>query len=465
MRYEAGPPARVRAVGGNGQSATVGTALPRRVVVQVTDDGGNPVSGTEVRFEVVVGGGTVFPSRAVTDSLGIASSRWRLGQPAGSQSVVALVPNAQDALLTFNAVGLAIVEPEPEPEEEEEAVEPPPTTLIVRTDFYSVGGSLVCTLRSGSASCRGADDRGQRGNGVSLGLRAIAAGVSHVCGLGQDGAAYCWGANDSGQLGDASRTDRSQPQTVATDLRFSTLAAGLSHTCGLVADGQVACWGRNLNGQLGDGSRQDRAVPQLSAGGVRFRTLTAGWNHTCGLTDTNEVYCWGLNSEGQIGDGSRLDRLEPTRVAASFSALSAGSGHTCGVSFGQVRCWGDNAFGQLGDGSTSDRANPVVVTGLEGSARSVAAGAVHTCALVQGGSTFCWGQNLSGQLGVGTTQNRSTPTAIAGSVRFTRVEAGGALTCGFATDGFEYCWGLNQSGQIGDGSRTNRSSPVRVTGG
>ena len=90
---------------------------------------------------------------------------------------------------------------------------------------------------------------------------------------------------------------------------------------------------------------------------------------------------------------------------------------------------------------------------------------MHTCALVQGGLTFCWGQNLSGQLGVGTTQNRSTPTAVAGSVRFTRVEAGGALTCGFATDGFEYCWGLNQSGQIGDGSRTNRSSPVRVTGG
>jgi alpha-tubulin suppressor-like RCC1 family protein len=129
-----------------------------------------------------------------------------------------------------------------------------------------------------------------------------------------------------------------------------------------------------------------------------------------------------------------------------------------------VSCWGDDGFGQLGDGSTTDSDRPVPVPGLPGAVVRVVAGAVHTCALVEDGEAFCWGQNAHGQLGSGTTRNASSPVAVAGGLTFQTLLAGGGMTCGFAQGGGEYCWGLNQAGQLGDGTRTNRLQPTPVGG-
>jgi alpha-tubulin suppressor-like RCC1 family protein len=240
------------------------------------------------------------------------------------------------------------------------------------------------------------------------------------------------------------------------------LAAGVYHSCGLSTSGQVHCWGGNINGQLGDGSRDDRPEPATVESAVDFRSIVAGWNHTCGLDAAGVTYCWGLNDEGQLGDGSRLDRLAPVQIPGSFSALAAGSAHTCGIRGERVLCWGDNAFGQLGDGTRQDRPRPVAVDGIGEAAVGLAAGALHTCVLGESGAVYCWGQNLRGELGDGTTENRSTPGPVAGELTFRSLEAGGGVTCAFATDGFEYCWGQNRSGQLGDGSRTSRAVPTRV---
>lgn len=478
-----GSPSQVLAIQGDGQSGRPSSLLPSPVAVRVTDTRGNPVPGVEVRFQVLTGGGGVAPTRARTDSTGRAETRWRLGAAAGAQQVAAMAPDAEEGALTFQATALApppsvpasgggettpapgnggsrptAQAPTPRPAEEAMA----PVTVARRA--YAVGGSMVCALGQGAAGCRGSDDRGQRQPGETPELVAIATGVSHVCGLEPSGQAWCWGANGSGQLGDGSRTDRREAVTVSTDLRFSRLAAGLTHTCGLAGGGVAACWGRNLNGQLGDGSRGDRPIPQAVAGGASFRMLVAGWNHTCGLDAGGRALCWGSNDQGQLGDGSRLDRLQPTPGAGSFSTMAAGSGHTCGIRGGTVLCWGDNQFGQLGDGTTEDHAEPRALEGLPGPAVDVAAGAVHSCALLESGQLYCWGQNLHGQVGDGTGQNRSSPVAVGGDLRFSTLEAGGAVTCAFGREGGEFCWGLNQSGQLGDGTRTNRTVPTRVGG-
>jgi hypothetical protein len=463
-----GLPERIQIVGGNEQAAPAGGLLPGRTAVQVSDGAGNPVPGAEVHFQVVSGGGIVGPTRLRTDSLGRASARWRLGFAAGTQRLMA-VADATNGSVTFTATaqgGVTEASGNTPAAAQPDAPDPPPsaeTVSVVRTTF-AVGGSHVCTVAAGRAVCRGAGDRGQSAGTTSGTLAAVAAGTTHSCGLDPSGVASCWGANDSGQLGDGSRTDRGTPVAVATDRRFFALAAGASHTCGLTGGGGAACWGQNLNGQLGDGSRDDRGAPRTAAGGGSFAGITAGWNHTCALTAGGAVSCWGLNAQGQLGDGSRLDRLVPASVSGWFTSIAAGSAHTCGISASEVMCWGANRFGQLGDGTTEDRTAPVSVEGLQGTPVRIAAGAVHTCALVSDGSTYCWGQNLHGQLGDGSTQNRSTPTAVGGSLRFERIHAGGALTCGFTAAGAQHCWGLNQSGQLGDGTRANRALPTRVGG-
>jgi Regulator of chromosome condensation (RCC1) repeat len=81
-----------------------------------------------------------------------------------------------------------------------------------------------------------------------------------------------------------------------------------------------------------------------------------------------------------------------------------------------VRCWGDNSNGQLGDGTTTDRSTPVSVSSLGGTAVAIVAGWEHTCAVLSGGSVRCWGRNYNGQLGDGSTTDCSTPASVSSLV-------------------------------------------------
>ena len=363
IRVLPGPVARIQGLQGEGQTAQVFELLGERVGLAVADAAGNPVPGVEVRFTTNTG--IVGPRRVRSDSLGLATTEWRLGQEPGTQRLVAEVA-ALDTTITIRATATAaplIEETRPRPAETH------PVT-VVRREFV-IGGSYVCALAGGRAACRGASVADASSGTAFV---ALASGVSHACGLGPDGQAFCWGANDGGQLGDGTRTDRESPVAVRTELRFSSLTAGSMHTCGLAGGGVPICWGQNLNGQIGDGSRVDRLTPLTVGGGMIFTSIVAGWDHTCGLTESGNAFCWGRNSDGQLGDGSRIDRLTPTLVRAAIeSSLTAGAAHTCGVGGGQVLCWGDNRFGQLGDGSTQGRAQPRPVEGLPGPPRQIAA--------------------------------------------------------------------------------------------
>ncbi|PYP20711.1 MAG: hypothetical protein DMD53_09885, partial [Gemmatimonadetes bacterium] len=92
----------------------------------------------------------------------------------------------------------------------------------------------------------------------------------------------------------------------------------------------------------------------------------------------------------------------------------------------------------------------------------VSAGGSHACGVTPGGAAYCWGANVNGQLGDGTTTDRLSPVAVAGGLSFAAVSAGDLHTCALTAGGAAYCWGYNGDGELGDGTTTNRLSPVLV---
>jgi len=80
---------------------------------------------------------------------------------------------------------------------------------------------------------------------------------------------------------------------------------------------------------------------------------------------------------------------------------------------GSVKCWGYNVYGQLGNGTTTDSSTPVDVVGIAG-ATDISAGIWHGCAVLAGGSVKCWGWNAPGQLGDGTNTDSSVPVGVLG---------------------------------------------------
>ncbi|MFA7233171.1 MAG: LamG-like jellyroll fold domain-containing protein [Terrimicrobiaceae bacterium] len=147
-------------------------------------------------------------------------------------------------------------------------------------------------------------------------------------------------------------------------------------------------------------------------------------------------------------------------------AMQVGAGlyHSLGLkSDGTVWAWGHNYYGQLGDGTTADRTSPVQVSGLSGVA-AVAGEYCHSLALKGDGSVWAWGYNIYGQLGDNTAATRTVPVQVQGLGGVVAVAAGADFSLALKSDGTVWAWGHNAYGQLGDGTTATRKAPVQVGG-
>ncbi|NRA04556.1 MAG: chromosome condensation regulator RCC1 [Myxococcales bacterium] len=250
----------------------------------------------------------------------------------------------------------------------------------------------------------------------------------------------------------------------------ATITAGFAHSCALLAEGAVECWGLNDSGQVGDGTTVDRATPTAVTGLTDSAvSILAGGVHTCAQLASGSLSCWGDNSQGQLGNGTTIASATPTAVSGLgglVQSFSVGQRHSCAVLVGgSVRCWGDNTSGQIGDGTTQDRLVPTEVSGLGAAVNSVSAGDGHSCAVTTGGAVLCWGDNLFGQGGDGSLTSNSVPTPVSGlSAGAVAVATGGLHTCALTTAGAVLCWGDNFFGQVGTAGLGDELTPVTVAG-
>lgn len=149
----------------------------------------------------------------------------------------------------------------------------------------------------------------------------------------------------------------------------------------------------------------------------------------------------------------------------ALTSITAGANHTCGLAaLGYAYCWGNNVSGQLGNGTTVSSTKPVAVTGAPAFV-ALSAGGNSTCGLTAEGSAFCWGGNFYGQLGDGTTTSSQVPVQVpANGITFSAITVGSMHTCALTPGGEAYCWGRNGSGALGNGIGDVVTVPTKVSG-
>jgi alpha-tubulin suppressor-like RCC1 family protein len=322
----------------------------------------------------------------------------------------------------------------------------------------------------------------------------LAAGASHSVALKSEGTVWTWGANASGQLGIGSTDSSTHAAPVQVKLNSTTFltgmslaGAGASHSLAVrKSDGSVFGWGSNSAGQLGDNSTTTKTYPvqaKTTASGNPVLTgiidIAGGSTHTLALKADGTVWTWGSNSSGQLGDGSTKSRQLAAQVKTASStflggiiAIAAGDNFCAALrSDGTVWAWGDNGSGQIGVGSTHTQKYAVQVTLSGGAALSgiadFACGSSHVIALKTDGAVWSWGNNTNGQLGNGTTTQARNPVQVKiNSTNFFTnaavVAAGASHSAILKTDGSVHACGLNSSGQLSINSTTRQLYPTQA---
>jgi alpha-tubulin suppressor-like RCC1 family protein len=344
----------------------------------------------------------------------------------------------------------------------------------------------------------------------------LVAGLDFTCAKLRGGLVKCWGRNDKGQLGLGDPFMRGDglgkmgPSLPAVDLgpgrTASQLAAGYGHACAILDDGTLKCWGNNAGGQLGLGDTYNRGdglsemgsnLPSVDLGpGRTALQVEMGVLSTCARLDDGSVKCWGNNSAGQLGLGDMKDRgSDVAQMGANLPTVSLGPGrtalqltsgyaNTCArLDDSSVKCWGRNLDGELGLGDTNKRGDgpgemganlPTVNLGTGRSAVQLTGGSLHVCARLDDGSVKCWGDNGSGQLGLGDELGRgggagqmgnSLPAVDLGRTAL-QVACGtdNGRTCAILDDGTLKCWGNNTGGVLGLGDTLSRGSGPQQMG-
>ena len=355
----------------------------------------------------------------------------------------------------------------------------------------TAGDSHSCALIGGALQCWGYNQNGQLGSGTTTqqyttpvavtGINTAAevkGGGLHTCARLSNGAVQCWGYNQNGQLGNGMTIKSTSPVDVTgidgATAQATAIAAGFAHSCALLTDKTVQCWGYNYSGQLGNGTTTQSTTPVAVSGidgiNVQATAIAAGYLHTCALLADKTVKCWGFNGAGQLGNGTTTSSTTPVAVigidgtTVQATAIAAGYLHTCALlADSSVQCWGDNQKGQLGNGTTSQSNIPVTVTGIS-SATKIAAAGFRSCALLPSGSVQCWGDNSFGQLGNGTTTQSTTPVTVSDISTATDIATGYAHSCALLSGGAEQCWGDNAYGQLGNGVSAIATTPVYISG-
>jgi len=234
--------------------------------------------------------------------------------------------------------------------------------------------------------------------------------------------------------------------------RYDAVATGWRHTAAIRRDGTLWMFGRNTDHQLGDGTVASRFVPVQIGEGLRWAHVDGGMAHTIALSSDGVLWVWGRNHEGQLGlDDREVWLLTPTRfrMQRDWRLIAAGEN----VSFAQdvdgtLWAWGENDSGELGVGDTMPRIGPVQVDA--GPFVAIEAHRNAVIALDAEGDVYFWGDTLR--------EIVTTPTKVDGLPNIVAVSTGVEHRMALDDSQRIWVWGSDAHRQLGDGDRNRDGS-------
>ena len=262
--------------------------------------------------------------------------------------------------------------------------------------------------------------------------------------------------------------------------------------CFIDKKGKVYTWGANDSGQLGNGTTDDSSVPICISDvadsplkGKNIVDIYSLGGRIIAKDSKGNLYTWGYNYNGRLGNGTTTNSSMPICIS-DIEGSPLKEKNVVDVyekdltvivkdSNGKLYSWGENYSGQLGNGTTENSSMPVCISDIEGSPLNgkdiVDVYADYSTMIVKDsdGKLYSWGYNGYGQLGDGKTTDSSMPICISNiensplkGKNIVDVHNYGSTIIAKDSNGKLYTWGYNTSGQLGNGTTTNSSMPICI---
>jgi alpha-tubulin suppressor-like RCC1 family protein len=263
----------------------------------------------------------------------------------------------------------------------------------------------------------------------------------------------------------------------ATDveLQDETRTFSLTVTVGPPA-GQLFAFGQNNRGQLGFNDTTYRSSPTQVGSSTNWISLNligpTGYSGF-GIKSDNTLWSWGQNGHGQLGLDDTTYRSSPVQVgsATNWNLISSSTNYHVLLTKTNGTLWGmgRNTFGNLGLGNSTYKSSPTQV-GTDTNWNNISQGTFRSAATKTDGTLWLWGRNNYGTLGLNDTTDRNSPTQVGTGTNWSKVAVTGADALATKTDGTLWAiGGSNDGGRLGlseipysSPGAIFRSSPVQI---
>jgi len=349
-----------------------------------------------------------------------------------------------------------------------------------KNDVWSFGDNVYGELGLGDTTNRNVPTKIPP---VDCEAKYIACGENHSLIIDMNDNVWLFGKNYSGQLGLGDTTDRLVPTKIPSvegwNGKAKYIACGENHSILIDINDNVWSFGNNVKVQLGLGDTTDRNIPtnihSVEGWNGKAKYIACGEYHSI-IIDTNDnVWSFGNNNKGQLGLGDTNNRPVPNKIPSvegwngKAKYIECGGNHSIIIDMNDnVWSFGNNYSGQLGLGDTNNRLVPTKISSVEGwtlkeKAKQIASGRSSSLIIDMNDNVWSFGNNQSGQLGLDDIENRNKPTQIL-NIKAKQIACGREHSMIIDTDSNTLSFGNNYSGQLGLGDKADRNKPTQIPG-